>query len=79
RPARLRVTKDMEPDFWFYPKYVLEVLGSEITKSPAHTCHWNETEKRGLALRFPRFERWRPEKGAEQATRVKEIVNMFSD
>lgn len=76
--ARVVVTKEIKPDYWFAPKYVLEVRGSEITKSPVHTCNWNEEEKRGLALRFPRFERWRPEKAPEQATTAKEIVNMFS-
>jgi DNA ligase-1 len=78
-PARVRVTKEMEPDSWFAPKYVLEVLGSEITESPVHTCNWKKEEKRGLALRFPRFKRWRPEKAAEQATTVEEIVRMFSN
>lgn len=78
-PARVMVTREMEPDYWFTPKYVLEVLGSEITESPVHTCNWNKEEKRGLALRFPRFERWRPEKAAEQATTVQEIVQIFSN
>ena len=76
-PARVTVTKEMNPDFWFAPKYVAEVLGSEITKSPVHTCNWNETEKQGLALRFPRFIRWREEKFPEQATSSKEILEMY--
>jgi DNA ligase-1 len=77
--ATVVVTREMQPDYWFTPKYVLEVRGSDITESPVHTCNWNEREKRGLALRFPRFERWRPEKASEQATTVKEIVSMFSN
>lgn len=77
-PARVMATKEMEPDYWFAPKQVLEVLGSEITESPVHTCSWNKEENRGLALRFPRFERWRPEKSPEQATTVAEIIEMFS-
>ncbi len=76
-PARAVVTKEMKPDFWFTPKYVVEVLGSEITKSPVHTCNWNEDEKQGLALRFPRFIKWREEKSPEQATSTKEILEMF--
>jgi len=52
-PARATVTKEMEPDFWFTPKYVVEVLGSEITNAPVHTCNWEEGKKQGLALRFP--------------------------
>lgn len=77
-PARTAVTKEMAPDFWFTPKYVVEVLGSEITKSPVHTCNWNEEQKQGLALRFPRFIRWREEKSPEQATTTEEIVQMYT-
>jgi DNA ligase-1 len=76
KPARVAVNKEMFPDFWFAPKYVLEVLGSEITQSPAHTCNWDAQERRGLSLRFPRFKRWRGEKSPEQATTVSEVVEM---
>ena len=67
KPARLKVKKEMEPDIWFEPKIVVEVLGAEITKSPFHTCG------SGLALRFPRFLRFREDKKAEQATTTKEV------
>jgi len=77
KPARVAVNKEMFPDYWFTPKYVVEVLGSEITQSPAHTCDWDAEEKRGLSLRFPRFKRWRGEKAPEQATTVSEVVEMF--
>jgi DNA ligase-1 len=76
-PARAKVSKEMTPDFWFTPKYVAEVLGSEITKSPVHTCNWNDKEKQGLALRFPRFIRWREEKSPEHATTTEEIFEMY--
>ncbi len=75
--VRVVVAKEMEHDYWFHPKYVLEVRGSEITESPVHTCNWDKEDKRGLALRFPRFERCRPEKAPKQAPIVKEIVNIF--
>jgi DNA ligase 1 len=77
-PARAVVNKEMKPDFWFTPKYVVEVLGSKITKSPVHTCNWREEEKQGLALRFPRFIRWREEKSPEQATSTEEILQMYN-
>ncbi|NIR86553.1 ATP-dependent DNA ligase [Candidatus Bathyarchaeota archaeon] len=77
KPARVFVAEETEPDYWFSPKYVLEVRGSEITESPVHTCNWNKERRRGLALRFPRFERWRPEKAPEQATTVQEIADIF--
>ena len=57
----------MEPDIWFEPAIVVEVLGAELTQSPFHSA--------GLALRFPRFVRFR-EKKAEQATTKKELEQM---
>ncbi|MCJ2556770.1 MAG: ATP-dependent DNA ligase [Candidatus Thermoplasmatota archaeon] len=74
-----KVVSDMKADFWFSPEVVLEVLGAEITRSPIHTAAWDVVEKgAGLALRFPRFTgRWREDKGPEDATTVKEIVEMY--
>jgi DNA ligase-1 len=77
RPARVMATEQATPDFWFSPRFVIEVLGLEITESPIHTCNWDEDRKRGLALRFPRFVRWRDEKAPEQATTAEEIAAMF--
>jgi DNA ligase-1 len=77
KPARVSVNKEMFPDFWFSPKYVVEVLVSEVTQSPAHTCDWNAKKKRGLSLRFPRFKRWRSEKSSEQATTTSEVKDIF--
>ncbi len=74
KPARLEITKLMIPDVWFAPAIVVEVTGAEITHSPNHTCGLEKGQ--GLALRFPRFLRYRPEKKAEQATTVKEILKM---
>ncbi len=71
RPVRLKVKKEMEPEVWFEPKIVVEVLGAELTKSPFHTCG------SGLALRFPRFLQFRENKKAEQATTSKEIEKMY--
>ncbi len=68
KPVRVRVGKEMEPDVWFTPAFVVEVLAAEITKSPFHTL--------GFALRFPRFVRFRDDKKAEQATTAKEIKEM---
>ncbi|MBU0470796.1 MAG: ATP-dependent DNA ligase [Nanoarchaeota archaeon] len=67
KPARLTIKKEMEPDVWLSPHFVVEVLAAEITESPYHSL--------GLALRFPRFIRFR-EKKPEQATTTKEIKEM---
>jgi DNA ligase-1 len=77
RPAR--VDSRMEPDVWFEPAVVLEVVGAEITLSPVHTVAWGRArEGAGLALRFPRFTgRYRDDKRPEDATTVDEIWEMY--
>ena len=74
-----RVWSEIEADYWFVPKVVLEVIGAEITLSPTHTCARDIIEKgSGLAIRFPRFTgRWRDDKAPEEATTVKELVEMY--
>jgi len=74
-----RLDSTMKPDFWFVPAKVLEVRGAELTLSPSHTCGWGVIRKdSGLAVRFPRFTgKWRDDKSPEDATTVKEIVEMY--
>src|SRR5712692_1362828 len=74
-----RVDAKLEPDVWFEPRVVLEVRGAEITVSPIHTCAWDVLRPgAGLAIRFPRFTgRWRDDKGPEDATTAKELVEMY--
>jgi len=75
----VRVDAKLEPDVWFEPGTVLEVRGAEITVSPIHTCAWGVLRPgAGLAIRFPRFTgRWRDDKGPEDATTAKELVEMY--
>ncbi len=77
KPAR--VDSKLEPDVWFEPKTVLEVRGAEITVSPIHTAARDALRPgAGLAVRFPRFTgRWRDDKGPEEATTVKELLEMY--
>jgi len=74
-----RVDSKIEADVWFVPAVVLEIIGAEITLSPMHTCGLNAIrEEAGLAIRFPRFTgRYRTDKRAEDATTVKEIIEMY--
>jgi len=74
-----RVVSEIEADVWFTPAKVLEVIGDEITLSPTHTCAKGVIEEgSGLAIRFPRFTgKWRDEKSPQDATTVKEIVEMY--
>jgi DNA ligase-1 len=73
-----KVDSRMKADFWFEPALVLEVLGAEITVSPSHTVALGlKKEDAGLAIRFPRFTKWRDDKGPSEATSVKELVGMY--
>ncbi|MFA5771495.1 MAG: ATP-dependent DNA ligase [Thermoplasmata archaeon] len=73
------VKSEMEPDYWFRPKHVMEVRGAEITLSPIHTCAYGRIkEGAGLAIRFPRFTgKWRNDKTPEDATTTREIMEMY--
>ena len=76
-----RVVSKMEPDVWFVPAVVLEIIGAEITLSPLHTCCMGAVRPDvGLAIRFPRFTgRYRTDKSPEQATTVDEILEMYKE
>jgi len=74
-----RVVSTLEADVWFEPVVVIETIGAEITLSPIHTCAMDVIRKgSGLAVRFPRFTgNYRLDKSAEDATTVKEVVEMY--
>ena len=74
-----RVDSLLEAEVWVAPSLVMEVLGDELTLSPIHTAAYDELRKdSGLAVRFPRFIRWRDDKSPEEATQVSEIVDMYN-
>ena len=78
KPAR--VDAIVEPHFWVEPKYVVTVRADEITRSPMHTCgRENSPDSVGYALRFPRLvsDGIRDDKGPEDATTTKEIIEMY--
>lgn len=84
-PSRLdhrhpRVSSLIEPDVWFAPATVLEVIGQELTLSPFHTCAYGVVAPdRGISLRFPRFTgRERTDKDPEDATTSAEVVEMYA-
>jgi DNA ligase-1 len=69
----------MEAEVWFSPGVVMEVLGDELTLSPVHTAAYGQLrENSGLAVRFPRFIRWRTDKSPKEATQVSEVVDMYN-
>jgi len=74
-----RVRSGMEPDVWFEPELVIEVVASEITLSPIHKSAKDAVKKNtGMALRFPKFTgRIRFEKIAENASTDQEVVTLY--
>jgi len=58
------------PDVWFEPEVVIEIIGDEITISEKFLTL-------GYSMRFPVFQRLRPEKGPEDITTVNEIDELY--
>ena len=77
KPAR--VDARQEPDVWFEPGVVVEILSAELTLSPNYTAAWGQIrDDAGLAMRFPRFTgRWRDDKAADDATTTTELAELF--
>ena len=72
------VISNLEADVWVIPSLVYEVQGADLSTSPVHTCALGEIKKDvGIAIRFPRFIRYREDKGAEIATTTSEIVDAY--
>jgi len=73
-----RVVARMQPDVWVTPALVAEIIGAELTLSPLHTCCLDVIKPGvGISIRFPRFIRWRPDKGPEDATTSQELLEMY--
>jgi DNA ligase 1 len=74
-----RVDSKATAEVWFEPKVVIEILAAEITLSPIYTAGLNLVRKdSGLALRFPKFMgKIRDDKAPEDATTVKELLEMY--
>lgn len=73
KPDNYDVHSNLNPDFWVSPKIIVEVEADEITKSPLHSA------AKGLALRFPRLKKVRPDKNLSDATSESELVKVFNN
>ncbi len=72
------VESGLTPDVWLEPKVVMEVRGAELTLSPVHKVAYGAIRPdAGLAMRFPRFEKYRDDKGPQDATTVQELLEMY--
>jgi DNA ligase 1 len=74
-----QVDARQQPDVWFEPGLVLEILSAELTLSPTYTAGWGQIKPdAGLAMRFPRFTgRWRDDKAPRDATTTGELIDLY--
>lgn len=69
KPIIYKTNDQIDCDIWIKPSIVVEIKSDEITKSPLHSA--------GLALRFPRLERFRDDKLPEDATSLEELKKLY--
>lgn len=87
-PKEYDVDKMMKCDVWVSPEIVVEIRADEITRSPVHTAgrlmgrsksgSAQEVKVAGLALRFPRLEKFRTDKKWEDATTLSELEKIYT-
>lgn len=69
KPLSYVINDQIICDVWIKPSIVVEIKADEITKSPLHSS--------GLALRFPRLERFRDDKLPQDSTSIAELKNIY--
>lgn len=67
---------NQQPDVWFEPRVVWEVLTADLSLSPVYRAGLSELGK-GISLRFPRYIREREDKTAEDATTSADLVEYY--
>ncbi|QLG73425.1 hypothetical protein HG535_0E05090 [Zygotorulaspora mrakii] len=65
-----------EPDVWFEPTLLFEVLTADLSLSPIYKAGAAYFDK-GVSLRFPRFLRIRDDKSVEEATSSQQIIELY--
>ncbi len=77
-PKNVEFATELEPDVWIEPRVVVEIEAAEITLSPIHTAAFGKIHPNvGLALRFPRFKRFREDKSPQNVTTESELIDMY--
>jgi DNA ligase-1 len=71
-------TTHEQPDFWLAPCAVWELRGADFSLSNVHCASAGlAPQGRGIALRFPRFIRARPDRSAEEATGPDALLELY--
>ncbi len=69
RPNDYRVDKHLQPDIWCRPGLVVEIEADNVTHSPIHLA--------GFSMRFPRWVRFRDDKGEGEVSNLGEVKRLF--
>ncbi|KAL7452316.1 hypothetical protein ACHAWC_004043 [Mediolabrus comicus] len=79
KSSQYNVSDTLACDVWFDAVQVWEVKAADLSKSSTHKGAVDKTGEagRGIGLRFPRFERVRPDKKPEDATTSDQILDMY--
>ncbi|QLQ79167.1 hypothetical protein HG537_0B05150 [Torulaspora globosa] len=67
-----------EPDVWFDPTTLFEVLTADLSLSPIYKAGASYYDK-GISLRFPRFVRTRDDKSVQEATSSTQIIELYQN
>lgn len=71
-------TSGAQPDVWFNPTVLFEVLTADLTLSPLYKAGVGLIDPgKGISLRFPRFVRIRDDKGIEDGTGAEQVAEMY--
>ncbi|KAG2530405.1 hypothetical protein JM18_002251 [Phytophthora kernoviae] len=84
-----QMIRSRHPDVWLSPGEVWEIKATQLTESPSYSCGVDIAvgtledaaavpPRKGLALRFPRFVRYRPDKTPLQATDSEQVLELFN-